>query len=107
MDTIISLRRTLVPVGLALAVALGLALLLFAAVVSLGLGYALARALAQRVTALHQSARALAGGDLTARVAAAGTDELAALAAEFNVMAAQLSAAAAERERLEAARRDL
>src|SRR5438094_385105 len=86
MDTIISLRRTLVPVGLALAVALGLA---------------------QRVTALHQSARALAGGDLTARVAAAGTDELAALAAEFNVMAAQLSAAAAERERLEAARRDL
>jgi signal transduction histidine kinase len=82
-------------------------LLLFAAVVSLGLGYALAQALAQRVTALHQGARALAGGDLDTRVAAAGTDELAALAAEFNAMAARLAAAAAERERLELARRDL
>jgi signal transduction histidine kinase len=82
-------------------------LLLFAAVVSLGLAYALAQALAQRVTALHQGARALAGGDLDARVAAAGTDELAALAAEFNAMAARLAAAAAERERLELARRDL
>jgi signal transduction histidine kinase len=82
-------------------------LLLFAAVVSLVLSYVLARALAQRVTALHEGARALAGGDLDARVAAAGTDELAALAAEFNAMAAQLAAAAAERERLELARRDL
>src|SRR5437879_6365740 len=41
-------------------------LLLFAAVVSLGLGYALSQALAQRVTALHQGARALSGGDLAA-----------------------------------------
>jgi signal transduction histidine kinase len=82
-------------------------LLLFAGVVSLVLGYVLARALAQRVTALHQGARALAGGDLNVRVAASGTDELAALAAEFNAMAAQLAAAAAERERLEVARRDL
>src|SRR5262245_18989171 len=82
-------------------------LLLFAAVVSLALGYVLAQALAQRVTALHQGAHALAGGDLDARVAAAGTDELAALAAEFNAMAARLATAAAERERLELARRDL
>jgi signal transduction histidine kinase len=82
-------------------------LLLFAAVVSLVLGYVLARALAQRVTELHQGARALAGGDLSVRVAASGTDELAALAAEFNAMAEQLAAAAAERERLELARRDL
>jgi signal transduction histidine kinase len=82
-------------------------LLLFAGVVSLVLGYVLARALAQRVTELHQGARALAGGDLSVRVAASGTDELAALAAEFNAMAARLAAAAAERERLEVARRDL
>jgi two-component system, OmpR family, sensor histidine kinase SaeS len=82
-------------------------LLLFAAVMSLGLSYALSRALAQRVTALHQGARALAGGDLSARVEVAGADELAALAAQFNQMATQLAAAAEERERLEAVRRDL
>src|SRR6266511_1466773 len=61
-------------------------LMLFAATVSL------AQALAQRVTALHRGARALAGGDLAARVDEGGGDELAALAAEFNRMAAQLAA---------------
>jgi HAMP domain-containing protein len=74
-------------------------LMLFAATVSLVLGYALAQALAQRVTALHQGAHALAGGDLAARVDETGGDELAALAAEFNRMAAQLAAAAEERGR--------
>jgi signal transduction histidine kinase len=82
-------------------------LLLFAVVVSLGLGYALSQALAQRMAALNQGARALAEGDLDARVDVGGSDELAALAGEFNAMAAQLAAAAAERERLEVARRDL
>jgi len=56
-------------------------LMLFAATVSLALGYALAQALAQRVKALHQGARALASGDLAARVDQGGGDELAALAA--------------------------
>jgi len=82
-------------------------LLLFAAVMSLGLSYALSRALVQRVTALHHGARALADGDLSARVEVAGADELAALAAQFNQMATQLAVAAEERERLEAVRRDL
>jgi len=82
-------------------------LMLFAATVSLALGYALAQALAQRVTALHQGAHALAGGDLAARVDETGGDELAALAAEFNRMAAQLAAAAEERGRLESTRREL
>jgi signal transduction histidine kinase len=82
-------------------------LLLFAAVVSMGLGYALAHALTQRVTALHQGARALADGDLDTRVASVGTDELAALAEEFNRMAMQLASAAAERTRMEHARREL
>ncbi len=82
-------------------------LLLFAAVVSLGLGFALSQTLAQRVTALHHGARAVAGGNLAARVAVTGDDELAALAREFNRMAEQLAAAAAERDRAEAARRDL
>ncbi|HEX5690692.1 MAG TPA: ATP-binding protein, partial [Roseiflexaceae bacterium] len=82
-------------------------LLLFAVVVSIGLGYALSQTLAQRMAALNQGARALAEGDLHARVDVGGSDELAALAGEFNSMAAQLAAAAAERERLELARRDL
>lgn len=82
-------------------------LLLFAAVVSLALGYALAHALARRVTALHQGAQAIANGDLRARVDQAGGDELAALGAEFNRMAGQLAAAAEERMRMEDARREL
>jgi signal transduction histidine kinase len=82
-------------------------LLLFAAVVSLALGYALAQELAQRVTALHSGARALADGNLNIRVDESGGGELAALAAEFNRMAAQLAAAAAERGRQEMVRREL
>jgi signal transduction histidine kinase len=82
-------------------------LMLFAAAVSLALGYALAQALAGRVTALHDGARALGGGNLQARVDESGGDELADLAAEFNRMAAQLATAADERGRLEIARREL
>ena len=82
-------------------------LMLFAATVSLALGYALAQTLAQRVTALHHGARALAGGDLAARVDEGGGDELAALAAEFNRMAVQLAAADDQRSRLESTRREL
>src|SRR5215210_2433146 len=82
-------------------------LMLFAATVSLALGYALAQALAQRVTALHRGARALTGGDLAVRVDESGGDELAALAAEFNRMATQLAAAAEERGRMESTRREL
>jgi len=82
-------------------------LLLFAAVVSLALGFALAQALARRVTALHQGAQAIANGNLQARVDESGGDELTALGAEFNRMAAQLASAAAERQQLEGTRRDL
>ena len=82
-------------------------LMLFAAVVSLALGYALARALAGRVSALGRGAQAIANGDLRARVDAAGSDELAMLAEQFNRMAEQLSAAEAERARQESTRRDL
>lgn len=84
-----------------------LLLMLFAAVVSLALGYALAQALARRVSALQHGAQAIANGALDTHVDAAGSDELAALAVQFNRMAAQLAAAAAERTRLEATRRDL
>ncbi|HMQ30698.1 MAG TPA: ATP-binding protein [Chloroflexaceae bacterium] len=82
-------------------------LILFAAVIATGLGAALAHVFAQRVSALHSGAAALAEGDLTARVPVAGHDELAALARTFNHMADQLAAGAAERERQEGARREL
>ena len=82
-------------------------LLLFTAVVSLGMGYAVARTLGQRVTSLHQSAQRLSAGDLSARVPDLGSDELGALGREFNRMAAQLAASAAERAQMETARREL
>lgn len=82
-------------------------LLAFAAVVSLALSYTLARGIAQRVIALGNGARAIAGGDLATRVAMRGNDELAELAFEFNRMADQLGAVATEREQMESARRDL
>jgi signal transduction histidine kinase len=82
-------------------------LLLFAGVVSLALGISLAATIGRRVDALNDGARAIAGGDLAARVEVRGSDELAGLAAEFNQMAGQLAAGASERERQEAARREL
>jgi signal transduction histidine kinase len=82
-------------------------LTLFAAVTATGLGAALAHVFAQRVSALHQSAAAIATGDLSARVAVTGDDELAALARSFNHMADQLAAGVAERARQEQLRREL
>lgn len=82
-------------------------LILVAAVIATGLGAALAHVFAQRVSALHRSAAAIARGDLTARVAVGGEDELAALARTFNHMADQLAASAAERTRQEQIRREL
>lgn len=82
-------------------------MLLFAGGASLVLGIALAITLTRRVTRLQYGARQLARGDLQARVIARGNDELAALAHEFNAMAAQLAAGDAARTRQEDARREL
>jgi len=82
-------------------------LLLVAGVISLALGMGLAATIVRRVGALNDGARAVAEGNLAARVAMVGSDEIALLAAEFNQMAGQLAAAAAERGRQEAARREL
>jgi signal transduction histidine kinase len=82
-------------------------LLAFAAVVSLALGATLAGALAQRVIELRAGARELAAGNLSTRVSATGTDELAELAGEFNRMASRLAEADRERKRLEDSRREL
>jgi signal transduction histidine kinase len=82
-------------------------LLLFCSVVSLALGNVLAGALAGSIRRLTEAARALAVGDLSARVEVRGDDEVAALAREFNAMAAQLAEAARQRERGEQTRREL
>jgi signal transduction histidine kinase len=83
-------------------------LLLFAGAISMGLGMGLAGTIGRRVTALRAGAQRLAEGDLGARVdEAEGGDDLTELARDFNRMAEQLAGAAAERERQEAARRDL
>lgn len=82
-------------------------LLLFAAVVSTGLGVELAAALTRRVAELHRGARALGAGNLGARVTAAGGDELAELAREFNRMAALLEESTAARDQAETARHEL
>jgi signal transduction histidine kinase len=82
-------------------------LMIFGGVISLSLGIGLAHTIALRIGALERGARALAIGDLNARVEPQGNDELAALAHEFNRMGEQLAESAAERTRQEAARRDL
>jgi signal transduction histidine kinase len=82
-------------------------LLAVAAVVSLGMSITLAHALASRVDKLRRGAHQLGEGDLAARVAVRGDDELADLAREFNRMAGLLAETAADRDRADAARREM
>ncbi|MBP7690832.1 MAG: HAMP domain-containing protein [Anaerolineales bacterium] len=82
-------------------------LLLFASGLAVTFGYFFAEALTDRLTALDAAARAIAGGQLTARAPERGRDELAELARSFNHMAAQLEAADRKQRELEQLRRDL
>ena len=82
-------------------------LLVFGAWTALGSGYFISNAFTPRIRTLAHGADRLAHGELTTRVAADGQDELAALARSFNMMAARLEEAAAQRARLEQGRRDL
>lgn len=82
-------------------------LMLVAACIATGLGAALAHVVSQRVLVLHQSASALARGDLSVRVPHLGDDELGGLGRAFNHMADELATAAAVREQQESARREL
>ncbi len=85
-----------------------LALLLsFAAVLSLSFGLTLAANLARSIRLLAQGATELAKGNLTMRVPAAISSELADLAKAFNQMAARLEEAFAHQRQAEATRRDL
>jgi signal transduction histidine kinase len=82
-------------------------LLLFAGWTAVGCGYFIGWGLTERITLVSEGAKQLANGDLSARVAAQGNDELASLAVTFNTMAARLQESAEQRDRLEKARRDL
>lgn len=77
----------------AFLIALGAAVIVVAALAGL-----LARRLGERLQRVDQAAGRVAGGDLTARVADDGDDEVSHLADSFNEMAEQLEAAA-DRER--------
>ena len=82
-------------------------LLGFALVLSLAFGAALAGSLTADLRRLADGARRMAAGDLAARVAVAGDDEVGELARAFNAMAAAVQAAFGRQRRAEQARRDL
>lgn len=82
-------------------------LLLFAGWTAIGCGYFIGSGLTERIMIVSDGAKRLAAGDLSVRVPAQGNDELATLAMMFNTMAARLQESAAERDRMEQARRDL
>jgi signal transduction histidine kinase len=82
-------------------------LLLFAGGIALSFGFFLSASIAESVRRVVSGAEAVAGGDLSVRVAVNGNDEIAELATAFNRMAAQLQEADARQKELEALRRDL
>jgi signal transduction histidine kinase len=82
-------------------------LLLFAGGIALSFGYFLSASITESIRSVVAGAEAIADGDLSARVAVSGNDELAELASAFNRMAAQLQEADARQKELEALRRDL
>jgi signal transduction histidine kinase len=82
-------------------------LLIFAGGMAMTLGFFLATALTDRIHSLEKASRSLADGQLSARVPVQGRDEVAALAAAFNQMAAQLEAADLKQREVEHLRSDL
>jgi len=82
-------------------------LLIFGGIVSSAFGLIVASDIALSVARLAAGARALAAGNLSARVQIASGDELAALGSTFNRMANELQTSFARQAELEAARRDL
>ena len=82
-------------------------LLLFAAGMAAVLGTFLSSGVIERIRQLEAASHRIERGELTARAAVQGNDELAALGDAFNRMAAQLETAAARQAELERMRRDL
>jgi signal transduction histidine kinase len=86
---------------------LAIVLLIFAGGMAMVLGYFLATAITDRIRGLESASRALAAGNLSARVLPTGKDEVSTLAEAFNQMAAQLQEAAERQKELERLRSDL
>jgi signal transduction histidine kinase len=82
-------------------------LLLFAGGISVSFGYFLSATVAAALGEVARAAGRLSEGDFSVRAAVSGSDEVAALARNFNAMAARLQQAAADERALDAARRDL
>ena len=82
-------------------------LLIFAAGMAAVLGAFLSSGVIDRIRQLETASRRIERGELTARAAMQGNDELAALGDAFNRMAARLETAAARQAELERMRRDL
>ncbi len=82
-------------------------LLVFAGGIAMSLGYFAAMALTDRIAAVCRGAEAIAGGDLAARVAVEGKDEVSHLARTFNLMAERLQEADRQQRELDTLRRDL
>lgn len=87
--------------------ALATVLLLYAGGISIALGYFLMSAISDRIGLLKQAAESITRGELHTRLAVAGRDEVAELAQTFNLMSAQLQAAAEKQRQVEQMRRDL
>ncbi len=82
-------------------------LLVFSTGIAMSLGFFLSAALTDRIHVLEETANAIAGGQLKARVLVEGHDELAQLASTFNQMAGQLQATERKQRELDQMRRDL
>ncbi|MCB0080958.1 MAG: HAMP domain-containing histidine kinase [Caldilineaceae bacterium] len=86
---------------------LGTILMIFATSIAVTLGYFVSMAVTDKVSAVREAARAIAGGHLRTRLQVSGRDEVTELAVAFNEMADQLETAAQRRRELEQLRRNL
>jgi signal transduction histidine kinase len=82
-------------------------LLVFAAIIAMSYGIFVAASVTDGLRQLAKTAHTLADGDLSARAAVTGRDEVSQVGHAFNEMAEQLQQAEDEREELETLRRDL
>lgn len=82
-------------------------LLVFAAIIAMTFGVFVAATVTGDLRQLSKTARRLAEGDLAARAAVNGRDEVSQVAVAFNEMADQLQLASEERAEVEKLRRDL
>lgn len=82
-------------------------LLVFGAIFSVSFGAAVADRMTSALERMTEGARAVARGDLSARVQVRTNDELSDLAASFNDMVENVTLATDERKRAEASRREL